>query len=119
MAGSTARGKKLLSLNVKMLRKKYGFSQEKLAEATELSVQSISDIEGCRTWVSDKTLEKLAIALDVDIFLLFMPLNEDNDNALETFMYTRLLELRAALKEDIDKRLDQFYIHELRINTKA
>ncbi|MCL2194256.1 MAG: helix-turn-helix domain-containing protein [Treponema sp.] len=111
--------KKLLALNVKTLRKKYSLSQEKLAEATGLSVQSISDIEGCRTWVSDKTLEKLAIALKVDIFLLFMPLNESNGNALETFMYDRLMELRTALKKDIDNRLDQFYIHELRINTKT
>ena len=51
--------KELLALNIKMLRKKWGFSQEKLAEATNLSAQSISDIEGCRTWVSDKTLERL------------------------------------------------------------
>jgi len=113
-----ARVKKVLALNVKALRKKYGFSQEKLAEITELSAQSISDIEGCRTWVSDKTLEKLAIALDVDIFMLFMPLNENSDNALETFMYTRLMDLRTALKKDIDNRLDRFYIQEVSIGAK-
>ena len=30
-----------------------GFSQEKLAELAEVSDQTINDIEGCRTWVSD------------------------------------------------------------------
>jgi len=110
--------KSLLALNVKTLRKEHGFSQEKLAEATELSVQSISDIEGCRTWVSDKTLEKLAKALEVDVFLLFMPQNKDGGNALETFLYHRLMELRAALKDDIDNRLDRFYIDELHVNAK-
>jgi transcriptional regulator with XRE-family HTH domain len=95
-----------------MLRKKCGFSQEKLAEAADLSAQSISDIEGCRTWVSDKTLEKLAQIFNVDIFQLFMPLNEDNENNPETFLYNRLMKLRTSMKEDIDKRVDQFYLSE-------
>lgn len=113
-----AHAKKLLAQNIKTLRKKCGLSQEKLAEAAGLSVQSISDIEGCRTWVSDKTLEKLASAFDADVFLLFMPPNEDDKNTLETFMHGRLMELRTALKEDIDDRLDKFYVHGLRVNTK-
>ena len=45
-----------LSFNIKQRRKLCGFTQEKLAEETELSAQTINDIEGCRTWVSDKTL---------------------------------------------------------------
>jgi len=101
-----------LALNTKILRKKCGFSQEKLAEAADLSTQSISDIEGCRTWVSDKTLEKLAQVLDVDIFQLFMPPDEDNGKNTETILYNRLIKLRIAMKEDIDKRLDQFYLSE-------
>jgi transcriptional regulator with XRE-family HTH domain len=112
LAESIARSKEFLALNIKMLRKKCGFSQEKLAEAADLSTQSISDIEGCRTWVSDKTLEKLAQVLDVDIFQLFMPPYEDNGDDSETFLYNRLIKLRTAMKEDIDKRLDQFYLSE-------
>ena len=68
MIESMVQVKELLALNIKALRKKCGFSQEKLAEASDLSTQSISDIEGCRTWVSDKTLGRLAKALNVDIF---------------------------------------------------
>ncbi|MDR0662745.1 MAG: hypothetical protein LBF80_01515, partial [Spirochaetaceae bacterium] len=30
-------------------------SQEKLAELADVSVQTVNFIEGCRTWVSDKT----------------------------------------------------------------
>jgi len=105
-----AQSKDLLALNIKKLRKNWGFSQEKLAEATNLSAQSISDIEGCRTWVSDKTLEKLAEALNVDIFLLFMPLDLDCADGQEAGLYNRLIKLRAVLKEDIDNRLEQFFI---------
>jgi transcriptional regulator with XRE-family HTH domain len=104
--------KELLALNIKMLRKKWGFSQEKLAEAANLSAQSISDIEGCRTWVSDKTLERLAKVLNVDIFQLFIPLCEGNRDDPELILYDRLMKLRAVMKEDIDKRLDQFYLSE-------
>ena len=110
MTGSTAQVKGLLALNIKILRKKRGFSQEKLAEAVNLSGQSISDIEGCRTWVSDKTLEKLAEALSVDIFQLFMPPSEDDENNSETFLYNRIIKLKNIMKEDIDNRLDQFWI---------
>ena len=112
MAESIAQAKELLALNIKVLRKKYHFSQEKLAEATNLSAQSISDIEGCRTWVSDKTLEKLAKALNVNIFQLFMPPDGDIEAASETLLYNRLMKLRTAMKKDIDTRLDQFYLSE-------
>ena len=112
MAGSMVQVKELLALNIKLLRKKCGFSQEKLAEAAQLSTQSISDIEGCRTWVSDKTLENLAQALNVAIFQLFMPSSEDNEDNAETVLYNRLIKLRTVMKEDIDSRLDQFYLSE-------
>jgi DNA-binding XRE family transcriptional regulator len=46
----------LLAANIKAGRRDLNLSQEKLAELAGLSTQTISDIEGCRTWVSDKTL---------------------------------------------------------------
>jgi transcriptional regulator with XRE-family HTH domain len=110
LVNSTAQAKELLALNIKTQRKKRGLSQEKLAEMTNLSTQSISDIEGLRTWVSDKTLEKLSSAFNVDIFQLFIPTSEGTEKEHELFLYHQLLKLRTAMKEDIDKRLDQFYL---------
>jgi len=104
--------KALLALNIRIIRKKWGFSQEKLAEASNLSAQSISDIEGCRTWVSSNALERIAKALDVDIYQLFIPSVKINGYETETILYNRLMRLRNSMKEDIDKRLDQFYISE-------
>ena len=117
MSHSFARAKELLALNIKELRKKMGLSQEKLAETVNLSAQSISDIEGCRTWVSDKTLERIAKALNVDIFQLFIPLSESNENDPDLSLHNQLVNLKKVLKDDIDKRLDQFYLSE-RINLK-
>ena len=105
-----AHTKELLAFNIKMLRKKSGFSQEKLAEAADLSAQTISDIEGCRTWVSDKTLEKLSQILNVDVFQLFIPPIESDGG--DSLLYNRLTKLKTIMKEDIDKRLDQFYLSE-------
>ena len=119
MAETMEQVKELLALNIKVLRKKWGFSQEKLAEVASLSAQTISDIEGCRTWVSDKTLEKLAKVFNVAIFQLFMPPDEDNGDNLKANLYYRLTKLRISMKEDIDKRLDQFYLSERSFSQEA
>ena len=55
--------RKILSTNIRNLRAKYHLTQERLAENAEISLPYLSDIEHCKTWVSDKTLIKLAKAL--------------------------------------------------------
>ena len=83
-----------------------GYTQEKFAEIANLSAQTISDIEGCRTWVSDKTLQKLAEVLKVDISQLLAPPPEKEKPDIFTKQQIDLLSYK--LKEDIDKRLEQF-----------
>ncbi|WP_461255339.1 helix-turn-helix domain-containing protein [Treponema sp. R80B11-R83G3] len=65
--------RRTLSQNIKKQRKILGLTQEKLAEAANLSSQTINDIEGCRMWVSDKTILKLANVLHIDAYQLFEP----------------------------------------------
>jgi transcriptional regulator with XRE-family HTH domain len=65
--------RRTLSLNIKKQRKILGLTQEKLAETADLSSQTINDIEGCRMWVSDKTILKLAKILHIDAYQLFKP----------------------------------------------
>jgi transcriptional regulator with XRE-family HTH domain len=65
--------RRILAQNIKKRREYLGFTQEQLAEMTELSVQTINTIEGCRMWISDKSITRLAKALKVEIFQLFMP----------------------------------------------
>ncbi|MDR2536463.1 MAG: helix-turn-helix transcriptional regulator [Treponema sp.] len=87
--------RKVLSGNIKTKRKKLGLSQEKLAERTELSTQTINDIEGRRMWVSDKTLVKLAHALDMKAYELLLPSEAE-------FKSEPLLSLRENLKKGLD-----------------
>jgi len=105
--GGRATVRELLSANIKESRKRLRFTQEQLAERAAVSYQMIHDIEGCRTWVSDKTLERLAGALGVDIHELLLPRTagaEDDDPP------SRIRErLRELLKADIDRRLDEVF----------
>jgi len=64
--------REILSFNIKKERKKLGLTQEKLAEIADLSSQTINDIEGCRMWVSDKTMSKLARVLHVEAHQLLV-----------------------------------------------
>ena len=65
--------RQILAQNIKNRRESLGFTQDKLAEITNLSVQTINTIEGCPMWISDKSITRLADALGVEIFQLFMP----------------------------------------------
>ena len=98
----------LLASNIKAGRQNLGYTQEKLGELSGLTTQTISDIEGCRTWVSDKTLLKLSEALNVAVFQLLTPSDEDERKA-ELFLPQRIRKLRQDMKNDIDKRLDMFF----------
>ncbi|GHT80826.1 hypothetical protein FACS1894130_12440 [Spirochaetia bacterium] len=65
--------RQILAANLKEHRKILGVSQEKLAEISGLSWQTVNSIECQRTWVSDNTLETLAAALKIEVFQLLLP----------------------------------------------
>jgi transcriptional regulator with XRE-family HTH domain len=94
--------RKILAQNIKSRREKLGLSQEKLAEAANMSVQTINTIEGCRMWVSDKTVTRLAKALDIEVFQLFVPY-QASKNELTVSPSAVLLELRQKVKNEVNK----------------
>jgi transcriptional regulator with XRE-family HTH domain len=63
----------ILSDNIKNARKRLGLTQYRLSIIADLSVPYMTDIERCRTWVSDKTLKKLATALRMKPYQLLLP----------------------------------------------
>ena len=107
MTEDTEKLRKIFSANIKKYRAKHGFSQEKLAELAGVSDQTINDIEGCRTWVSDKTIVKIARALKVEVFQLVYPLNEAGKLFPVRFPADILLELRTNLEKDIVRRFNE------------
>jgi transcriptional regulator with XRE-family HTH domain len=97
----------ILSRNIRKFRGNLQFTQEKLAEKADLSTQTLSDIEGCRRWVSDKTLTKLAKALNVSEYQLLYPENEDFTNGNRRSSLKSLLALKKTLKSAIDNHVDR------------
>jgi transcriptional regulator with XRE-family HTH domain len=94
--------RQILAQNIKNRREILGISQEKLAESADLSVQTINTIEGCRMWISDKSITRLAKALNVEIFQLFVPYNT-NKRELSSSTSSVLLELRQNIMSDAEK----------------
>jgi len=96
----TIRG--VFARNVKNYREVLNYSQEKLAEKAGLSVQTIKDIEGCRRWVSDKTVLMLAKSLNLQEFQLFLPEKYEKDKKPA---FKALSALKEKVKTYVD---DQF-----------
>jgi DNA-binding XRE family transcriptional regulator len=96
--------RKIMSKNIKHYRVKLGLTQEKLAETIGVSDQTINDIEGCRTWVSDKTIVKLARALKVEAYQLLFPQNEAEKLFPIKVPANILEDLKNMIKDDLEKR---------------
>jgi transcriptional regulator with XRE-family HTH domain len=91
----------ILSANIKKQRKILGLTQERLAEAADLSSNMVNDIEGGKTWVSDKTIIKLAKALGLNAYELILPAQ---DAAREDRLVSNEVVLR--LKRSIDTEFE-------------
>jgi transcriptional regulator with XRE-family HTH domain len=83
--------REILSYNIKKERKKLGLTQEKLAEIADLSSQTINDIEGCRMWVSDKTMSKLSKVLHIEAYQLLIPTSPNENPTIEANNQEKLL----------------------------
>ena len=89
--------------NVRKYRIINGMTQEKLAELTGLSAQTINDIEGCRTWVSDKTLVRIAEILHCTPSELLHQKSEEPNNNLD------LVQFKSKLQEAVAKTITESF----------
>ena len=97
--------RKTLSANIKKQREFLGITQEKLAEKAGMSANMVNDIEGCRSWISDKTLVKLASALKVETYRLFMPLTL-SDSDIDKTALTDLAQDLQKIRKDFNSGFD-------------
>lgn len=100
-----------LSQNIKKYRKGK-FTQEQLAEKIGVSAQNINDIEGKRRWPREATLVKIADALEINVYQLFIPQNlsnieiEDTDEnqKIRTSIQSQLVsDFRKSMNKLLDK----------------
>ena len=108
--------RQILSENIKKRRECLGLSQEKLAEMADLSVQTINTIEGCRMWVSDKSITRLARALEQEVFQLFIPCQSAKTSPPDK-PYAVILDLREKVKKDIqnlDRQIEKEFLEAIK-----
>lgn len=106
--------RKILANNIRKRRKELGITQIKLAELADISEPYMNDIERCQTWVSDKTLAKLAWALNLDLYELFLKDDAENDESKknannEKAKYLLFQQQKQEMHDYIDKSFETLF----------
>ena len=104
--------RKILSINVRAARENLHITQARLAESADISLPYMTDIEYCKTWVSDKTLIRIAKALNMEAYELLRP-PDGESNATDAEKGTNLHQIaelvndkKKALKKAAEESLD-------------
>ena len=93
----------ILAANLKKHRKILGLSQEKLAEMSKISWQTVNSIECHRTWVSDNTLENIANALKIDTYQLLLPIVDIEPKTIDHVeAIKKLLNIKRAFDDSFN-----------------
>lgn len=103
--------KSVFSENIKKYRNGK-FTQESLAEKIGVSSQNINDIEGKRRFPRTDTLVKIAEALNVEVYQLFIPQNQTPIKIEETPENEKIRiqmtdEIVEEIRNGVNKMLDK------------
>ncbi|MCL1931941.1 MAG: helix-turn-helix domain-containing protein [Treponema sp.] len=110
--------------NIKKFRNRRGWNQLLLAEKLDISANFLSEIETGKGWVSPLTLAKLAKAIEIEVFELFMPNlpATTNQNELETEKMRRFAkdltlaldasttEVNSVLKNTVERVCKEYFM---------
>ena len=101
-----------LSRNIKKYRKGK-FTQEQLAEEIGVSTQNINDIEGKRRWPREATLVKIAKALEIEVYQLFIPnsfepIEIEQTDESEKIKKQIQIQLVTDFRKSINRMLDKW-----------
>jgi transcriptional regulator with XRE-family HTH domain len=94
----------LLSYNLKRYRGRLGLSQNKLAKASGISPNFITNIEAGKRWASPETLVRLANALEIKLHELFVP-EEPLPPDVNAIVSKRLEDVSTAIQQCVDESL--------------
>jgi transcriptional regulator with XRE-family HTH domain len=98
--------KELFAKNLKENRRKCGFSQEKLAEEAKISTHYIAMIEIARNFPKSEVIERLAVALGIEIHELFI---DDHSPKVEIDkLHQAIIEnIRETVAVSVNKAFDK------------
>lgn len=93
-----------LKQNIRYYRKLLNLSQQELAEKSDISTSFVQEIELGRKHPSLTTLDKLAGALDIEVFQLLMNPDKNNHDIVKDFS----AKLKEKLNSDIDDLMNRY-----------
>ena len=100
----------ILSKNIKLLRSQRSLSQIELAEKADISIPFLSNIERQNKWPHPDTLVKIATALDVEVYMLFLenipPFPSRTQDTLVNFKKDIEVSLHKSISAAIDSSLE-------------
>jgi transcriptional regulator with XRE-family HTH domain len=96
--------REILAHNLKRKRQNCGFSQAKLAEMVNVSTHHIATIETARNYPTLDLVERMANALDIEIYELFInPLSPHEE--MERLYQTTAKNIERVVGEAVEKVL--------------
>jgi len=98
--------REVLAKNIKEYRRKYGFSQDKLAELANISSQYLATVETCRKFPTPEVLERLAEALNIEPHELFT-FASTPQNELEKLRRDIIGEVVDAIKQSFAEEINK------------
>jgi len=116
--------RRILSENIRKNRVSLRISQEKLAESADISVSLLRDIEYCKSWVSEKTLSKIAHALNLEAYELLIPENvekKEKPGGKNVALQQTAAVIKAKgklLRKNVDKTMDDLILEIIKLNGK-
>ncbi|MDR1250044.1 MAG: helix-turn-helix domain-containing protein [Treponema sp.] len=90
--------REIFARNLKINRRRCGLSQEKLAEKADVSTHYIAILEIARSFPTSAVLERIAGALDIEIYELFLVPHAPN---------TELTQFREEIRGDMKQLCDE------------
>ena len=97
-----------LSKNIKLLRNQRSLSQIELAEKADISIPFLSNIERGNKWPYPDTLTKLAAALGVDVYSLFV-IDRSPKEEMEQLKKEIVCEIKETVSYAVKETLAEEY----------
>jgi len=94
----------IFARNLRDHRRKCGFSQEKLAEKAEISIQYLGMMEIARKLPSLEVVERLANAMDIKVYELFL-IDHSPREELELLRQGIINEMKQSFVEIVEQAL--------------
>jgi len=102
--------REIFGKNVRTYRNRRNWSQADLAEYAKISINFLGDIERGKKWPHPETMTKLADALEIKVFELFMEedneLNPKTKNLMNRFIKDVALSINKTLSLSVNQSIE-------------